>query len=82
MSVVAFTLYSYDKAQALKSRRRISENKLLFFSFIGGTIGSLISMLLFRHKIKKPSFMIKFSILVILQILAVYFYITKGIHLL
>ena len=55
MSVVAFTLYVYDKAQALKNKRRVSENKLLFFSFIGGTIGSLISMLLFRHKIKKPS---------------------------
>ena len=79
MSVVAFTLYVYDKAQALKNKRRVSENNLLFFTFIGGAIGSLVSMLLFRHKIKKPSFMIKFSIVVILQIVAVYIYIAKGI---
>ena len=79
MSVVAFTLYAYDKVQALKNERRVSENKLLFFALISGTIGSILSMLLFRHKIKKPSFMIKFSIIVVLQILVIYFYITKGI---
>ena len=79
MSVVAFTLYVYDKAQAVKNKRRVSENRLLFFSFIGGTIGSLVSMLLFRHKIKKPSFMIKFSIVAIVQTSAIYFYISKGI---
>ena len=77
INLVAFTLYSYDKVQAIKNLnniQRVSEKKLLFSAFIGGTIGSIISMFIFRHKIKKPSFVIKFSIIVIAQALAIFFY--------
>ncbi len=84
-NLIAFILYAYDKLQALRNSRnisRVSENKLLFSTIIGGTVGSLLSMLMFRHKIKKPSFMIKFSLVVILQAFAIYFYINKGINLL
>ena len=78
INLVSFLLYGYDKAQALKTSKnisRVSENKLLFSTFIAGTIGSLLSMLLFRHKIKKPSFIIKFSIVVIIQVIGMYFYV-------
>jgi len=78
VSFLSFTIYTYDKIQALKNSKnitRISENKLLFSSFIGGTIGSVLSMLLFWHKIKKPSFMIKFFLVVILQVVAIFLYI-------
>ena len=84
INLVAFTLYGYDKLQAIKSSKyisRVSENKLLFITLIGGTIGALLSMLMFRHKIKKPSFMIKFSIVVILQAIGIFIYINKGINL-
>ncbi|RLD40746.1 MAG: DUF1294 domain-containing protein [Bacteroidetes bacterium] len=59
-----------------KNISRVSENRLLFTTLIGGTIGALLSMFIFRHKIKKPSFIIKFSILVILQT-AIFFFILK-----
>lgn len=73
-------MYAYDKLQALKnltSIQRVSEIKLLLSSLLGGTIGSIISMVLFRHKIKKASFIIKFLIIVILQIIAIFFYIKR-----
>lgn len=81
ISFISFILYAYDKLQALKTSKiiqRVSENRLLFTTLLGGTLGSLLSMFIFRHKIKKASFMIKFIIVVILQIIVVFLYI-KGI---
>ena len=84
VNIYSFALYTYDKFQALKNSQnvsRVSEKALLISSFIGGTFGSLISMFLLRHKIKKPSFIIKFSILVILQLLLIYLYIYQGSYI-
>jgi len=78
VNLTAFTLYAYDKIKALKSMRRVPENKLLFCTLIGGTLGSIISMLILRHKIKKLSFMLKFSTVAVLQVLAIYFYMSYG----
>lgn len=81
INVYSFTLYIYDKLQALKNSQnisRVSEKALLFSSFIGGTFGSLLAMFIFRHKIKKPSYIIKFSIVIIIQLLLIYLYIYQG----
>lgn len=81
ISLGSFFLYAYDKLKALnlsKNSRRVSELRLLFSTLIGGTIGSAMAMILFRHKIKKPSFIIKFSLVLIVQVALVYANI-KGI---
>ncbi|MDF1877643.1 DUF1294 domain-containing protein [Sulfurimonas sp. SAG-AH-194-L11] len=81
VSTFSFALYAYDKLQSLKNTQnisRISERNLLISSFIGGTFGSLISMFVFRHKIKKPSFIIKFSIVVIIQLALIYLYVYQN----
>ena len=78
VNIFAFTLYGYDKLKALRndrSIRRVPEFRLLLSSLMGGSAGSLIAMFLFRHKIKKPSFLIKFISVVILQIAIVVVYI-------
>ena len=82
---LAFLLYGYDKLQSIKSGKfisRVSEISLLLSTFIGGSVGSLVAMFIFRHKIKKPSFILKFSIVVIIQMALIYFYIKEGINLL
>lgn len=68
VNVIAFTIIGYDKRLAVKNKRRISEKALLFWVAIGGTIASLLGMLLFRHKISKGSYLLKFSLIVILQV--------------
>jgi len=76
INIFSFIYYGYDKLQAIRNDKnisRISEKSLLIVSFIGGTIGAIISMLLFRHKIKKLSFMVKFFIVVLIQVLVCYF---------
>ncbi len=78
INILTFMLYGYDKLKSLihiKNISRVSENKLLLTALLGGTFGSLLAMLLFRHKIKKPSFIIKFSLVVIIQIALLFLYL-------
>ena len=76
---IAFILAGYDKYLAIKNKRRIPENTLFFFEAIGGTIGLLLAMLLFRHKTSKSSFIIKFTIILIIQIGVIYLISTHKI---
>lgn len=77
LNVVAFLITGYDKQLAIQQKRRISERMLLSFAFIGGTIGSGLAMLLFRHKIAKASYLFKFSAILIIQII-ILFWIYKS----
>jgi uncharacterized membrane protein YsdA (DUF1294 family) len=78
INLVAFSIIGIDKRLAIQQKRRISERNLLFSSAIGGTIGSGLAMLIFRHKTSKISFLWKFFIIGILQIFLVYFYVIKS----
>lgn len=68
MNVLAFVVFGADKWLAVRRKNRISEKTLLVISFIGGSIGAIIAMLLFRHKTAKTSFLWKFSIVLVAQI--------------
>ena len=57
-SALTLVLYALDKLFAKIGARRIPERTLLFASAVGGAIGASLGMLLFRHKIKKPRFLV------------------------
>ncbi|MGV0927995.1 DUF1294 domain-containing protein [Empedobacter sp.] len=48
-------------------KRRVSELALCFVTLIGGTIGSLMSMQIYRHKIRKKSFIFKIVMIIAIQ---------------
>ena len=50
LSLLAFILYGADKQKPSNGRWRISEKALLLTSFLGGALGGLLAMQLFRHK--------------------------------
>jgi len=77
LNIIAFVLIGYDKNLAQNNKRRISEKTLLSFVLIGGTIGSGIGMLVFRHKTVKTSYLLKFWLIVILQLIAIWFYFKR-----
>lgn len=52
VSIATFILYAVDKKRAVRGEWRISENTLLFASLIGGALGGLSAMSIFRHKTK------------------------------
>lgn len=72
VNIIVFILAGYDKYQARKNKQRVPENTLFLLEAIGGTIGLLTAMLIFRHKTSKMSFIIKFSIIFILQAVLIY----------
>ena len=72
LNVVAFILIGYDKYLAKKHKRRISEKTLLTFVLIGGTIGSGLGMLIFRHKTAKRSYLLKFWVIASIQIILIF----------
>lgn len=73
LNVIGFLLNAFDKLQAKSHKQRIPETTLLTFVFFGGTVGSGLAMLLFRHKTSKTSYLLKFWLIVILQIMAICF---------
>ncbi|MFN4365980.1 DUF1294 domain-containing protein [Chryseobacterium hispalense] len=74
ISIITFIIFGTDKRKAVKHQRRIPEATLLSLTFLGGTAGALLGMLIFRHKISKRSFLLKFSGIIVMQIMLVYLY--------
>ena len=84
VNLSTFILYGFDKLQAIRTNPNISrvpELNLLFMSLFGGSIGAILSMLIFRHKIKKLSFMLKYFVIIIIQtaLLFYFFFLNKTI---
>ena len=67
LSLLTYYMYAEDKHAAKGGIQRIPENRLHFFSLIGGWLGALIAQRTFRHKTKKQSFLIIYWLTVILN---------------
>lgn len=61
-----------DKKRAKRKQYRISEKTLFIIALLGGSIGSIAGMQLFRHKTKHWYFQIGMPLILILQILILY----------
>ncbi len=82
INFMAFLVYGIDKLKAIlnnKHIRRIPEKQLHLLALVGGSLGAILSMFLFRHKIKKLSFMVKYFLIILFQIFCYYFIEVKGI---
>ena len=73
MNLLAFLLMGLDKAKARRNQWRISEKTLFLSAILGGSIGAILGMQVFRHKTKHASFRIGMPCILIAQLgLAVY----------
>ena len=70
VNAAAFALMLADKIKAKKNAWRIPEKALFFAAIIGGSIGSLLGMYLFRHKTKHFSFIFGLPLILAIQVLA------------
>ena len=68
VNAVAFLLMLVDKQSARKKLWRIQESTLLLTAAIGGSIGSLAGMFVFRHKTKHLKFTLGIPAILIAQI--------------
>lgn len=62
-----FLLMGLDKYKAIHHRYRINEKLIFLFALLGGSLGVLIGMYVFRHKTKHKSFIIGIPCIIIVQ---------------
>ena len=70
VNALSFLFMLTDKIKAVKGRWRIPERTLLGLCAIGGSLGGLIAMKLFRHKTLHPQFSIGIPVLLAVHIVA------------
>ena len=68
LNLLAFLLCGIDKWKAKKGRWRIPEKTLFLSALLGGSIGLLLGMKVFRHKTKHKSFTIGVPAILVLQL--------------
>lgn len=71
INVIAFVLMGIDKHKAKKKQWRIPERTLFLSAAIGGSIGAMYGMHLFRHKTKHKSFLFGMPAILALQLLLI-----------
>ena len=71
-NVAVFALYGTDKVKSIRRKQRIRESTLIGLAFLMGGGGALLGMCVFRHKIRKPKFLIAVPLAVILNCFAVF----------
>ena len=69
INLITFLAMYIDKRKAKKGKRRISEKTLFTLVALGGGIGGIAGMYLFRHKTKKTKFVIGFPMILIFEII-------------
>ena len=72
INAVAFLLMLADKQKARKHRWRIPEATLMGCAALGGSIGALAGMYLFRHKTKHPKFALGIPAILLIQLALAY----------
>ena len=60
-------------------RKRISESSLLLTAFVGGSLGILGGMYVFRHKTQKPAFRVGVPIIIAFQIILIIYSLIKNL---
>ena len=75
VNLVTFTVYGVDKAKARHGAWRVPEKTLFLLPLLGGSVGALLGMLVFRHKTKHWYFVWGIPLILLAQIaLAVWVY--------
>lgn len=69
INIIGILAMYIDKEKAKKGEWRIKENTLLAITLLGGGVGTISGMYLFRHKTKKMKFVIGFPVILIAEIL-------------
>ena len=76
-SLTAFFLYGSDKYRAKKNRYRIPEKVLLGIAVVGGSLGAMAGMQIFRHKTKKLKFLLGVPLCLLLNALIFWIFYEK-----
>lgn len=77
INVLSFLTMFLDKRKAKRNAWRIPEKALFILAMIGGSVGTIAGMYIFRHKTKKIKFTIGLPTILIIQGIIVIYTILK-----
>lgn len=78
INLIGLAVMYIDKQKSKKGAWRIPEKTIFIITALGGGIGTISGMYLFRHKTKKLAFTIGLPSILILEIIGIiYFFIIK-----
>ena len=77
INAAGFLIMCVDKLLAKKDARRVPERTLLWIAALGGSLGSLLGMLIAHHKTRKAKFYITVPLLLVLHAAAAGWYFLK-----
>ena len=80
INVLAFILFGIDKRHAVNHLTRIPEAILLWMARLGGGLGCILGMYLLHHKKKKPQFLFRVPLWIIIWmfVLVLFVALTDG----
>ena len=71
INIVVLVVYGGDKLFAKLGGWRVPEKVLLLFALLGGSVGALLAMQIFRHKTRHLKFRYGVPLILLLQIAGV-----------
>lgn len=71
INIAAFIAFGIDKYKAKRDKWRIPESTLLTMAVLGGSIGALAGMKIWRHKTLHNKFRIGIPVILALQIIVI-----------
>ena len=80
MNIIGFASMGIDKRKAQRSAYRIPEATLFAIAIMGGSLGSVIGMFLFRHKTKHWYFKFGMPIILLLHVVLAVFLVLSPLE--
>jgi uncharacterized membrane protein YsdA (DUF1294 family) len=77
INLIGFLSMGIDKFKSKRNMWRIKEQTLFTIALIGGSIGSIIGMYVFRHKTKHNNFVYGMPVIAAIQLAVIIRYIIK-----
>ena len=71
INAISLVLMLADKLRAKKNLWRIPEATLMGVAALGGSLGCLLGMRIFRHKTLKPKFFVGVPVILVLQVVLI-----------
>lgn len=75
INLMTLIAYGMDKQKAKKNKWRIPEKTLLLLAAIGGSIGALLGMYVFKHKTKHLKFILGVPVLFAVHVVLFYYFV-------
>ena len=75
INLFGFFIMWLDKRKAKKGSWRIPEKTLFLFTLLGGGIGTIAGMYVFRHKTRKLYFTVGFPVILISEVILIIYWL-------